>query len=215
MAYSRALNELHAKTGSTTVLAAAQKPPPRAVSTPRPQAKTRHPTRPTPPHQTYPLQTSTHTNTEIRKEPQEETETQHKTDHQTKPTKEHTMTAYIITHDHNNTDTEGTTGPGHITASDTNRLTAGEGIRFRLLDDDHEILYYGYRLEASNADTTHQGEPALVPLHTFATHTGCVRQQEKAPDGSWQTHADQGQGAGLGSRSPETGRSEGRPCNTW
>ena len=97
------------------------------------------------------------------------------------------MTAFIITRDViDNGDAVGTVGPRSASQQDEARLKAGEGVPFRLLDDDREVYYYGRRLEESDADEWYDGEPELAPLDCFGTpNAGCTIQQEKDADGQW------------------------------
>ncbi|QOP65180.1 hypothetical protein SEA_TUCK_52 [Arthrobacter phage Tuck] len=96
------------------------------------------------------------------------------------------MTAFIITKDKIDSDAVGTIGPRSASERDEARLRAGEGVAFRLLDDDREIYYYGRRLEESDADETYDGEPELAPLDCFGTpNAGAVIQEEKDADGKW------------------------------
>lgn len=82
-------------------------------------------------------------------------------------------------------------GPSQASKHDEERLKAGEGIPFRLLDDDGEIYYYGRRLEESDCTDwyeDHIGESELAPLDNFgAPNAGCVTQQEKNADGKWES----------------------------
>lgn len=79
-------------------------------------------------------------------------------------------------------------GPRNASARDEARLKAGEGIKFRLLDDDGNIYYYGRRLEESDADEDYDGEPELAPLDCFGRpNAGCTEQQEKNKEGKWES----------------------------
>lgn len=110
------------------------------------------------------------------------------------------MTAFIITRDliadeedraahpdgQSNLYAKGLIGPRDASDQDIARLRAGEGIKFRLLDDDGEVYYYGRRLEESDADATYGGEPELAPLDCFGTpNAGCAIQEEKDEEGKW------------------------------
>ncbi|QOP65106.1 hypothetical protein PQE12_gp46 [Arthrobacter phage Adumb2043] len=96
------------------------------------------------------------------------------------------MTAFIITKDKIDSDAVGTIGPRSASEADEARLRSGEGVAFRLLDDDREIYYYGRRLETSDADASYDGEPELAPLDCFGTpNAGAVIQEEKDEDGVW------------------------------
>lgn len=112
------------------------------------------------------------------------------------------MTAFIITkdliaaeddkaehlkHEGCNGYAVGLIGPRDASEEDIRRLRAGEGVKFRLLDDDREVYYYGRRLEESDADETYHGEPELAPLDCFGTpNAGCTIQEEKNKDGKWE-----------------------------
>jgi hypothetical protein len=99
------------------------------------------------------------------------------------------MTAFIITKDHiadpdqpagTNLNAAGVVGPSAASDADVARLKAGEGIPFRLLDDDGNVYYEGRRLEESDADPFYDGEPELAPLDCFGTpNAGAVSQQER------------------------------------
>lgn len=95
------------------------------------------------------------------------------------------MTAFIITRDKvDDGAAVGVIGPSTVTPEDERRLQAGEGIAFRLLDDDREVYYYGRRLEDSQA--AYDAEPELAPLDCFgAPNAGCTIQEEKDTDGHW------------------------------
>ena len=112
------------------------------------------------------------------------------------------MTAWIITKDKvadaadiaanpdggTNLHAKGLIGPRGASEADEKCLRAGEGIKFRLLDDDGEIYYYGRRLEESDADEGYYGEPELAPLDCFGTpNAGAVIQEEKNADGVWES----------------------------
>jgi len=100
------------------------------------------------------------------------------------------MTAFIITKDNVEDDNSGMNVVGPRTASkrDMERLLAGEGIKFRLLDDDGNVYYYGRRLETSDADEGYRGENELAPLDCWGTpNAGAVIQEEKNADGKWES----------------------------
>lgn len=97
------------------------------------------------------------------------------------------MTAFIITKDKIETGAVGIIGPSSASTKDMERLRAGEGIPFRLLDDDREVYYYGRRLEESDADEMYDAEPELAPLDCFGgPNAGCTIQEEKNADGKWE-----------------------------
>lgn len=112
------------------------------------------------------------------------------------------MTAWIITKDHiadpedrkahpeggRNSYAKNLTGPREASEKDIARLEAGEGIEFRLLDDDGEVYYEGRRLEESDADKYYNGEETeFAPLNNFGMpNAGCTIQQEKNKEGKWE-----------------------------
>lgn len=111
------------------------------------------------------------------------------------------MTAFIITKDliasdedreehpdgQSNLYAKGLIGPSDASERDIARLRAGEGVKFRLLDDDGEVYYYGRRLEESDADETYGGEPELAPLDCFGgPNAGCAIQEERNKEGKWE-----------------------------
>lgn len=111
------------------------------------------------------------------------------------------MTAFIITKDliadeddkaehpegKSNFHAIGVVGPRWASEEDVRRLEAGEGVKFRLLDDDREVYYYGRRLEESDADEMYDAEPELAPLDCFGgPNAGCTIQEEKNADGKWE-----------------------------
>ena len=82
----------------------------------------------------------------------------------------------------------GTIGPRGASEADIARLRAGEGVPFRLLDDDREVYYYGRRLETSDADADDPAESELAPLDNWGTpNAGAVIQEEKNSDGVWES----------------------------
>lgn len=103
------------------------------------------------------------------------------------------MTAFRITRDyiaddkHDDTYAVGTVGPSSASDKDVARLKAGEGVKFRLLDDDRNVYYHGVRLETSDADDSYDAEPELAPLDCFGTpYAGCVIQEERNAAGEWE-----------------------------
>lgn len=105
------------------------------------------------------------------------------------------MTAFIITRDHYNEENPGrspsrvgTVGPRSASDRDEARLRAGEGIEFRLLDDDRELYFTGRRLEESDADVDYFAENELAPLDCFGMpDSGCTIQQERNEAGDWES----------------------------
>ena len=106
------------------------------------------------------------------------------------------MTAFIITRDliadpnadkGTNSNAPGVTGPRIATDNDLSRLYLGEGVAFRLLDDDRNVYYYGRRLEESECDDDYDAEPDLAPLDCFGRpNAGCTIQEENS-DGKWES----------------------------
>lgn len=102
------------------------------------------------------------------------------------------MTAWIITKDKiadptapvgSNCNAKGLTGPSTATEADVKRLQAGEGTRFRMLDDDGEIYYYGRQLEESECTDAYENgfwgaESEFAPLDNFGRpNAGCTEIQ--------------------------------------
>lgn len=93
------------------------------------------------------------------------------------------MTAWIITKDKIETDSVGVTGPSIATDADIARLKAGEGKRFRMLDDDGEIYYYGRQLEQSECTLDYESgffgqDSEFAPLDNYgAPNAGCTELQ--------------------------------------
>ena len=101
------------------------------------------------------------------------------------------MTAFIITVDliteGEGQSDAGVTGPSGLTDRDKARLEAGEGIEFKLADDDGEVYYFGRRLEESDCDHWYQAETELAPLDCFGgPNAGCTMQLEKNSDGKFE-----------------------------
>lgn len=101
------------------------------------------------------------------------------------------MAAFIITRDYITKKGDegygvGTIGPRDATEKDVKRLQSGEGVAFRLLDDDRNVYYHGRRLEESECEEDYLGEPELAPLDCYGTpNAGCAIQEEKDEDGVW------------------------------
>lgn len=102
------------------------------------------------------------------------------------------MTAWIITKDKiaeadapegTNLNAKGLTGPSTASDNDVKRLKAGEGKRFRMLDDDGEIYYYGRWLEEDDCTAEYEEgyyaqSPEFSPLDNFgAPNAGCTELQ--------------------------------------
>lgn len=98
------------------------------------------------------------------------------------------MTAFIITHDLIETGSKGTMGPSSLSQADEARLQSGEGIAFRLLDDDRQVYYKGRRLAVSSVTEDYDSEDELAPLDCFGgPNAGCTIQEEKNKDGKWES----------------------------
>ena len=82
----------------------------------------------------------------------------------------HDCYGWVITKDNISGEGEesdkGTMGPAIITEDITNRLNAGEGKRFRMLDDDGVICYYG-RIILPPEDEEWEDEYEFRPLTDF------------------------------------------------
>ncbi len=100
------------------------------------------------------------------------------------------MTAWIITKDKiadesepegTNLNAKGLMGPGLITPDDKARLLAGEGRRFRMLDDDGNIYYYGRNLEVDQCTEEYEagmygGDGECAPYDDFGRpNAGCTQ----------------------------------------
>jgi hypothetical protein len=101
------------------------------------------------------------------------------------------MTAFIITRDYVDSGEDsavGTVGPRTASKRDMERLLAGEGTKFRLLDDDRNVQYHGRRLEESDADEDYDAENELAPLDCWGSpNAGATIQEEKNKDGKWES----------------------------
>lgn len=102
------------------------------------------------------------------------------------------MTAFIIDRDHLHEkfaivpSRVGTIGPGCAFPRDEDRLKAGEGVPFRLYDDDGELYFAGRRLEYSDCDSFYHAESELAPLDCLGTpDAGCTEQRERNDEGQW------------------------------
>lgn len=94
------------------------------------------------------------------------------------------MTAWIITKDKISEAPEdsakGVTGPRIASENDVKRLESGEGKRFRMLDDDGEVYYYGRQLETSDCTEEYENgfwgaESEFAPLDNFGRpNAGCT-----------------------------------------
>jgi len=104
------------------------------------------------------------------------------------------MAAFIITRDYVAEGSEkatGLIGPAMATERDVERLKAGEGTKFRMLDDDGRVYYHGRRLDGSECEEQYEdfyGEPEFSPLDCFGRpNAGCTDIQEKDENGKWQS----------------------------
>jgi hypothetical protein len=116
------------------------------------------------------------------------------------------MTAWIITkdkiaderdkvaHPHGgcNAYAKGLIGPGIASEKDKERLRAGEGLAFRMLDDDGIVYYYGRILEESECTEEYESgmfgqDSQLAPLDNFGSpNAGCIQIEYKNEDGKWE-----------------------------
>ena len=77
----------------------------------------------------------------------------------------------------------GTMGPRNMPAELDDRLRTGEGVAFRLLDDDGEIYYHGRLIT-----TDPGGEDEFGPLNDFGTpNAGATDIQYRNPVGQWES----------------------------
>jgi hypothetical protein len=64
----------------------------------------------------------------------------------------------------------GVNGPRNISDATLKRLKAGEGVKFRLYDDDGNLYYEGLQIEGDEGD-----EGTFAPLDNFgAPNSGCT-----------------------------------------
>lgn len=112
------------------------------------------------------------------------------------------MTAWIITKDKiadkeapagTNLNAKGLIGPSIASERDRKRLLAGEGRKFRMLDDDGEIYYYGRILEHSDCTEEYESgfygqDSECAPFDNFGRHNaGCTQLEYKNPEtGKWE-----------------------------
>lgn len=111
------------------------------------------------------------------------------------------MTAWIITKDKiadtdepegTNLNAKGLIGPGIATENDIKRLRAGEGRKFRMLDDDGEVYYYGRVLEDDECTDEYEsgmfgGDGECAPFDDFGRpNAGCTQLEYKNADGKWE-----------------------------
>jgi hypothetical protein len=69
-----------------------------------------------------------------------------------------------------NSNAVGMLGPGDISIETADRLKAGEGVPFRMYDDDNELYYEGRFMGDS------ESEDAFSPLDDFGSpNAGCTR----------------------------------------
>ena len=85
--------------------------------------------------------------------------------------------AWIITKDLIDTDAVGVIGPRGVSETATAKLEAGDGFKFRMLDDDGEPYYHGLSSEADTFD----------PLDDFGMpNAGCTDIQYRGR-GGWES----------------------------
>lgn len=74
----------------------------------------------------------------------------------------------------------GVMGPRNITAPTADALKRGQGRKFRMLDDDGEVYYYGLLI--------HPDGEGFEPLDDFGMpDSGCTDIQFKNPAGEWKS----------------------------
>lgn len=97
--------------------------------------------------------------------------------------------AWIIDRDHlddPDANDEGTAGPSGIDPALLARLDAGEGLTFRMRDDDG-ILYYTGRIVGVGDDPASLGEEAFAPLEDFGhPNAGAVTIEYRQASGRWE-----------------------------
>lgn len=101
--------------------------------------------------------------------------------------------AWVIDRDHLDGDAKGTTGPSTAPQPLLDALTKGEGVRFRMYDDDGELYYTG-RIVALHDDGTRQtakdcGDEFFGPLTDFGgPGAGCTYIQYRNTESKeWET----------------------------
>ena len=93
---------------------------------------------------------------------------------------------WIITTDHLGDGEDGIMGPRDITPAHADALRRGEGLTFRLLDDDGELYYTG-RIVGLGDKADDLTEEAFAPLEDFGTpNAGAVRIEYRSPSGTWE-----------------------------
>lgn len=112
------------------------------------------------------------------------------------------MTAWIITKDKiadesepegTNLNAKGLIGPGIASDRDKARLLAGEGRRFRMLDDDGEVYYYGRNLEDDDCTEAYEegmwgGDGDTAPFDDFGRpNAGCAQLEYAEKDENGKT----------------------------
>lgn len=95
---------------------------------------------------------------------------------------------WIITKDHyaereGDQSSVGTMGPRGITEKIQEQLKKGEGIKFRLLDDDKNLIAEGLQIEGDSGE-----EGCFAPLDDFGMpNWGCTELQQYTEKNGWQT----------------------------
>lgn len=77
----------------------------------------------------------------------------------------------------------GVMGPSDIPDELVTRLNRGQGVRWRMFDDDGELYYTGRLVTLDGTD-----EPGFGPLDDFGTgNAGCTRIDYHIGNGRWET----------------------------
>lgn len=97
--------------------------------------------------------------------------------------------AWKITRDHlaqGDDDEAGTYGPSTISDEQVAQLDRGEGLTFRMRDDDGELYYTG-RIVGVGDDPASLDEEAFSPLVDFGTpNAGAVTIEYRQASGQWE-----------------------------
>jgi len=78
--------------------------------------------------------------------------------------------------------TVGVCGPREMSNEVLSRLKNGEGIKFRLYDDDGELYLEGLQIEGDSGE-----EGSFAPLDNFGEGWGGCTELKQYLDGKWQT----------------------------
>ena len=102
------------------------------------------------------------------------------------------MYGWIIDTDHVEETAVGITGPALITPDKLKLLQSGKGRKFKMFDDDNELMYTGRYIESSDTDGTGRledlSEDGFGPLDDFGTpNAGCTSIQYLSDAGTWET----------------------------